>query len=1243
MAKRLSWTWTALAGLASAGLATGSLFAAPPEPLPADQLDWQPWGDARPADALCRGRYVMPAYRLPPPPDANVISESDRANYGQDGETTLGGEVLLRRGDAQLEAPRVRVPGNRDMAYAAGPLTLRDSGLLVRGEAAALSLTSDAASIDTAHYVAHEQRLRGDAVRLARLEDGRYRLTEASFTTCEPGNNLWRLVGSDILLDRERGVGTATHARLEMGKVPVFYWPWVRFPLDERRQTGVLWPIMGLSSDSLDYAQPFYWNIAPNHDATLTPRWMSDRGLLLGAEYRYLFKQNAGQIEGAYIADDRMAGDEAPDASALENGDARWYLDYRHAGRVDARTRYRLRYGAASDGRYFDDFGRFIGDGDTGSMPRLAQLDHRGDVWQLQARAQGYQKLDDPLRERDKPFYRLPSLTANARWSQDGGYYQQWRSNLTYFWRDVDETLVPAREAANGTRLHLSPAIGWRLDERWGHLEPRIEWLATAYQLAEHGEKFPNTAIKQRFNQAEGVLDSNIADGRHIMEAVYFLTETGKVTPEVEDIAKSCLSETGKYYDVKSDYAKGIEKLEKHNLLIKKEGYSIATELEEQLISEMEQEDVGVENRKRILADQVNETGLFAGFQSVKVEGQYYQVKAVDSSGNLLAGKSESELRLKILNLYEIGAMDYQEAIEDTKYQEEANENTLTIIPRVKDFHKIDTLIQKIYRYEIIKSRYGNDSDKEKRDIVEDMQDDRRNKEEVLRQKLKKAYQNGVLIRDFEEYQLSESNFGIIEDQMEELAKNLYTKRLSNHLDENIAPKILKQENPERLGDHFEAEEFKFFDSGGNFIGEGLPTVDEITRRTSDIAVDGKALEDEFSAPPYGWELGDIMVTLAALLRAGQLKVKYKGEEILDYRKSSVHSVFNKSRSFRKAQFKVTSVKLSPNKKRQLVDSIKEINGKKYSDSDLDHNSADIHVVKQIPQIAGGYLEEARSLGRTLGDFADEVPELSSIKNQLNTYHNRTVNEDTYKQVANEFLEDAEQISTYIDLLRELQNFQEKKLGKLRRYRSFVKDLESQMSKVEDEKLQSSLRKSIENFNQQNDDPVNNFPELQESFQGAKDFYHEAMSSSHQGMTEEYWNLVNDLEEVLSEAKEAGENANRSLINDLQSQIVDAKSYVCDELSITDSVKCDNCQNDLKTAVLATDNISNLENKLFSFREKIEKPEDDENGVEEVETHSVTISQKGMTVSEFRDFLSTQLERVKKMDPDDEIEIDFNI
>ncbi|MFY0991371.1 LPS-assembly protein LptD [Halomonas sp. C05BenzN] len=487
MGKRL--TWTALAGLATSGLLSAPLSAAPPEPLPAESLDWQAWGDDRPADALCRGAYVMPGYRLPAPEGERVSSESDSAHYGADGETILGGEVILRRGTSQLEAPRVRVPGSRESAFAEGPLALRDQNLLVRGQAGEFSLTSDAASIDSAHYVVHDRHLRGDAVRLERLADGRYRLSEASFTSCDPGSELWRLIGNDVVLDRESGFGTARHARLEMGRVPVFYWPWVRFPIDDRRHTGFLWPALGLSSDALDYAQPFYWNIAPNRDATITPRWITDRGLLLGGEYRYLFPSDAGQIEGAFLSsDDGGSSDNPDDASRRHEGEDRWYVDYRHAGRFDARTRYRLRYGAASDGRYFEDFGRDFGEQGTSNMPRLAQLDYRGDVWQLDARAQGYQKLDDPLADRDKPFYRLPSLTANARWSQGGGFYQQWRSNATHFWRDVDETRVPLRESATGSRLHLSPATGWRFDRSWGHLEPRVEWLATAYEL-DYGER----------------------------------------------------------------------------------------------------------------------------------------------------------------------------------------------------------------------------------------------------------------------------------------------------------------------------------------------------------------------------------------------------------------------------------------------------------------------------------------------------------------------------------------------------------------------------------------------------------------------------------------------------------------------------------------------------------------------------------------------------------------------------------
>lgn len=482
MGNRLSWT--ALAGLATLSLGGAPFVSAAPDSLPAESLDFRPWGDDRPAGALCRGVYVMPDYRLPEPPPGQVASESNSANYGEDGETILLGEVVLRRDTAQLETPEVRVPGSRERAFAKGPLALRDFNLLVRGDAAELSLVSDAARIDNAHYVIHDRHLRGDAVQLERLEDGRYRLTSASFTTCDPGDNFWRLVGGDVVLDRERGLGTARHARLEMGGVPVFYWPWVRFPIDDRRQTGFLWPAVGFSSGDLDYAQPFYWNIAPNQDATITPRWITDRGMLLGGEYRYLLPSDAGQIEGAFLgSDDGGSSDNPNDAARRFEGEDRWYVDYRHAGTLNTRSRYQLRYGGASDGRYFDDFGSDFSDQNTSAMPRLAQIDYRGDVWRLDARAQGFQKLDDPLADRDKPFYRLPSLSASARWRQ-GGFYQQWGSNYSYFWRDVDQNEIPLdRESAVGSRLHLSPAVGWRVDERWGHLEPRLEWLATAYEL----------------------------------------------------------------------------------------------------------------------------------------------------------------------------------------------------------------------------------------------------------------------------------------------------------------------------------------------------------------------------------------------------------------------------------------------------------------------------------------------------------------------------------------------------------------------------------------------------------------------------------------------------------------------------------------------------------------------------------------------------------------------------------------
>ncbi|GHB16545.1 LPS-assembly protein LptD [Salinicola rhizosphaerae] len=493
MGKRL--VWTALTGLISS-----TAQAAPPAPLPADQLDWVPWGDAAPSGALCGGRYVQPGYLLPEgKTPEEVLSDSQSAEYGNNGETILGGEVVLRRGDSQLQSPRVRVNAARDTAFADGPLTIRYPGLLVRGDDGQVSLDSDAARIDDAHYVLHDQRVRGDAQSMQRLADGRYRMSEASFTTCAPDSRLWRIVGNDVTIDRDQGYGTASNARLEMGDVPVFYWPWVRFPIDDRRQSGFLWPSIGVSGDGLDYAQPYYLNLAPNYDATLTPRVITDHGAMLGGEFRYLFGSDQGSIEGAYLADDNGGDNDNPnDPNDAFEGEDRWYVDYRHNGYFTDRLDYGLRYGAASDGRYFDDFGTSFAEQDTEYLERLARISYQGTTWNLDARAQGYQRMDYPLDEDDRPYYKLPSLTANARWDQDNGLYEEWNSNATYFWRDLhgvdsdgfwedeqtgDQRQIPLSEAANGSRVTLAPALGWRGQPSWGFLEPRVQLWQTHYDL----------------------------------------------------------------------------------------------------------------------------------------------------------------------------------------------------------------------------------------------------------------------------------------------------------------------------------------------------------------------------------------------------------------------------------------------------------------------------------------------------------------------------------------------------------------------------------------------------------------------------------------------------------------------------------------------------------------------------------------------------------------------------------------
>lgn len=483
-----SMAW--VAGVVSASVMPYAWAGSSPEPLAADQLDWQAWGSDRPAGEMCTGHYVMPPYLLDEAAmQGQVRGQSDNAGYGTQGETVLDGQVILRQGDQQMQARQATLSGDRSSVALEGPLTYRQPGVLLRGSEGNVGLKSDAANIDNAHFVFHNARLRGDAYRMERLADGRYRVSNGVFTTCEPQSRLWSIVGSNITINRTEGYGTATSSRLRFYDIPVFYWPWIRFPIDDRRLTGLLYPTISISStNGFDYQQPFYLNLAPNYDATIVPRYMTDRGWMLGGQFRYLLDSDKGSIKGNYLGRDRGGSDDFDRQNRLLN-QKRWYVDFQHEGNFTPRTTYQLRFGSASDGDYFRDFGSTFAEQDTSNLERRAQIDYSGDVWHLQARARGYQVMDFPVAANDEPFYELPSLSANARWQQESGLYEEWNSNATYFERNVDWNQISnPNKRATGSRINIAPAIGFRRTPSWGFFEPRVQLFHTRYDLSWHGD-----------------------------------------------------------------------------------------------------------------------------------------------------------------------------------------------------------------------------------------------------------------------------------------------------------------------------------------------------------------------------------------------------------------------------------------------------------------------------------------------------------------------------------------------------------------------------------------------------------------------------------------------------------------------------------------------------------------------------------------------------------------------------------
>ena len=475
-------------------------------------LDWVPREQLTAAQLAETGPYCAGAYVEPTRPGMNdKTSKSDAptfigakaSRYQQEQQiATLAGDVVMRQGSMQVEADEASLYQAENRGELNGNVRVRDNGALIVGDHADVQLDTGEAKVDNAEYVLHKSRVRGNALYAKRAENAIIRLKDGTYTTCEPNSNAWQLKGNNITLNPATGFGTATNVTLRVKDIPVLYTPYIYFPIDDRRQSGFLPPTIGSGSDTgMLLVTPYYFNLAPNYDATLYPRYMSKRGMLLEGEARYLTKSSEGQFGAAYLDDKE---DERKLQSDYEK--TRYMYNWQHKGGLDSRVFTEVDYTKISDPYYFQDLQtdqlgvKSVSD----FVNQQGAVSYRGDTYTARINAQAYELASV---SNITPYDRLPQITFNGFLPQTpGGLNFAYQTELVRFDRDLLtgnytdkdggpfnadgtvgtprlDTNVHGLARATGNRMNLAPSVSLPLDWTYGFVKPSLKYQYTQYDL----------------------------------------------------------------------------------------------------------------------------------------------------------------------------------------------------------------------------------------------------------------------------------------------------------------------------------------------------------------------------------------------------------------------------------------------------------------------------------------------------------------------------------------------------------------------------------------------------------------------------------------------------------------------------------------------------------------------------------------------------------------------------------------
>jgi len=395
-----------------------------------------------------------------------IVLEAGRveAQIGDKPTAKMSGGILLQQNDKLAGADSAHFDAEQQAIYLEGGVRYEDPGTQVNSNSAEFSYLSGRIRFDGAEFSLGSRGARGAASALEINQAGELILDDVEYTTCPPGSEDWLLQGKSIKLDTGEGVGRAKNVKLRFKGVPILYAPYLSFPIGDARKTGLLTPEVGSAGrNGNEIRAPFYWNIAPNYDATITPRMLTDRGVQLGTQFRYLTVRNDGVFSGDYLDDDDI----------LNRSRHQVYL--KHRTLFDNGWRNQLEYREVSDNQYFEDLGGSLSVSSLTQLNRSMRFDYFTDRVSLFAQVQDYQTIDDAILPDEEPYRRLPQLLASGSWPVKF-LRLGIDSEIVNFDRDVGVT---------GWRFNAAPTVEVPIVKPGWFIIPAVSLDHTRYELSD--------------------------------------------------------------------------------------------------------------------------------------------------------------------------------------------------------------------------------------------------------------------------------------------------------------------------------------------------------------------------------------------------------------------------------------------------------------------------------------------------------------------------------------------------------------------------------------------------------------------------------------------------------------------------------------------------------------------------------------------------------------------------------------